>query len=138
MRFQYSKVKTGEKTHPVSFVPLINVKIGNGSKSVVTRSLIDSGADINLINAQFAKLLGLDYKTGVKVPLKGIVNQKIEAFVHEVDFEIPRLTTESIKMKFGFIDSSTVGVLLGQEGFFDNFRVAFEKHYNFFEIELSK
>jgi len=135
MIFPYSKIKTKDKNYPYSILPLINVKVSLQSKSAITRALIDSGADINLINAQFGKLLGIDYKTGPKTSLKGIVNQSIDVYMHNIDLEIPRLTTYKTTMPFGFIDSSTVGILLGQQGFFDHFKITFEKFNNSFYIE---
>ncbi|MBE2219679.1 MAG: retroviral-like aspartic protease [Ignavibacteria bacterium] len=135
MSFPYSKIKTNDKNHPYSELPLINVTISFGGRSITSRALIDSGADINLINAQFAKPLGFDYKTGVRTSLKGIVNQSIDVYKHVLELEIPRLTVKKVSMEFGFIDSSTVGILLGQKGFFDNFKITFEKYNNYFRIE---
>lgn len=135
MNFPYSKIKTNDKNHPFSELPLINVIISYGAISITTRALIDSGADINLINAQFAKLLGFDFKSGLKTSLKGIVNQSIDVYKHILELEIPRLTTKKTSMEFGFIDSSTVGILLGQKGFFDIFKITFEKYNNYFTIE---
>ena len=84
MNFPYSKIRTNDKNHPYSELPLINVNVTYGTKSITTRALIDSGADINLINAQFAKLLGFDFKTGIKTSLKGIVNQSIDVYKHRI------------------------------------------------------
>lgn len=43
-----------------------------------------------------------------------------------------------IKITAGFIDSDSVNALLGQEGFFDNYRIKFEKDHDAFEIILAK
>jgi hypothetical protein len=135
MIFPYSKIRTHDKSLPYSIIPLINVTISYHSKSIISRALIDSGADVNLINSQFAKPLGFDYKTGAKSSLKGIVNQSIDIYLHDIEFEVPRVSGKKIPMSFGFIDSPTVGILLGQKGFFDNFRITFEKFNNCFEIQ---
>ena len=34
----------------------------------------------------------------------------------------------------GFVDSNGVAVILGQDGFFDNFRIKFEKDHGIVEI----
>lgn len=135
MIFPYSKIRTHDKSLPYSVLPLINVNISYQSKSIISRALIDSGADVNLINSQFAKPLGFDYRTGTKSSLKGIVNQSIDIYLHDIEFELPRVSRKRIVMSFGFINSPTVGILLGQKGFFDNFKVTFEKFNNSFEIE---
>jgi len=41
---------------------------------------------------------------------------------------------KKIKIPVGFINSDSVGLLLGQEGFFDNYRIKFERDHNVFEI----
>ena len=41
---------------------------------------------------------------------------------------------KKIKIPVCFADSSSVGILLGQEGFFDKHRIKFEKDHDSFEI----
>lgn len=38
------------------------------------------------------------------------------------------------RIPVGFIDSQSVDILLGQEGFFDEFRIKFEKDHDTFEV----
>jgi hypothetical protein len=45
---------------------------------------------------------------------------------------------EPIEIDAGFIDSDAVGVILGQDGFFDQHRIKFEKDHNVFEITQVK
>lgn len=42
------------------------------------------------------------------------------------------------KVLAGFIESDAVDIILGQDGFFDRFRIKFEKDHNVFEISHSK
>ncbi len=42
--------------------------------------------------------------------------------------------TEQVEIPVCFVDSPTVGLLLGQEGFFDHHRIKFEKDHDTFEI----
>ena len=54
-----------------------------------------------------------------------------------VDFKIKHFE-ETITTPAAFIDSPSVDVLLGQEGFFDLFRIKFEKDHDTFELMRSK
>lgn len=44
----------------------------------------------------------------------------------------------SIKIPVCFVQSPTVGLLLGEEGFFDLYRIKFEKDHDTFEITPGK
>jgi hypothetical protein len=43
-----------------------------------------------------------------------------------------------IEIEAGFVDSPSVSAILGQEGFFDAFKIKFEKDHNIIEITHSK
>jgi hypothetical protein len=46
--------------------------------------------------------------------------------------------SEAVEIPACFVDSPSVGVLLGQEGFFDRHRIKFEKDHDTFEINSIK
>lgn len=114
--------------------PMVNIRLINGSRSRLQKALIDTGADFTLINSHIAKDLDINYKDGVLHKTTGIENNPIETYFHELEIEVPGLENSQFKTTVGFINSSSVGVLLGQKGFFDNFKVTFDKKDNFFEI----
>jgi len=45
---------------------------------------------------------------------------------------------ELVEIMVVFIDSHAVGAIFGQEGFFDQHRIKFEKDYNVFEITSAR
>ena len=45
---------------------------------------------------------------------------------------------KKIKIPVNFIDSESVSLLLGEEGFFDQYRIKFEKDHDIFEINPVK
>ena len=90
--------------------------------------VVDSGADISLGPRQLARDLGLDWRKGERTELTGISKRKVcrltgrlftvEMAIPEVDapLQIP-ICLASVEAPF----------LLGREGFFDAFRVEFDK-----------
>jgi len=62
---------------------------------------------------------------------------KTEVFVIDVEIQIKHLEGK-IKIPVSFIDSPNVGILLGEEEFFDTHRIKFEKDHNTFEINPVK
>ena len=86
--------------------------------------LIDSGADTTMMNIEYAKALGIDLEKADKKEFLGIGDTCVTTYVSSVvmkvrHFEIP------ITTPVAFTDSSSVDVLLGQEDFFECFRIKF-------------
>lgn len=106
---------------------MLNIKLINGNNSRIQKALIDTGADYILINSSIAKDLGIDYKSGVMNKTIGIEGRPIDTYFHELELEIANLSGSRFKTLVGFINSSSVGILLGQKGFFDNIRVTLDK-----------
>jgi hypothetical protein len=52
---------------------------------------------------------------------------------HHFNYEI-----SFIEIEAGFVDSPAADAILGQEGFFDAFKIKFEKDHNIIEITPSK
>lgn len=114
---------------------MINVKLISGNRVRIQKALIDTGADYILINSSITKDLNIDLKSGIKLFTTGIENRPIETYFHDLDIEIDSLKDSRFSTKVGFIDSPSVGILLGQHGFFDNFIVKFEKYSSCFSID---
>lgn len=83
--------------------------------------------------SQIADILGLDVKSGRHEPFKGIAPEPVDAYFHRIKYQILR-DTNIFEMEAAFMDNLTAGGLLGQEGFFDNFTVKFERRSNKFEV----
>lgn len=111
-------------------------KFLNGSRTLTTKALIDTGADDSLLNIGFAKSLNIDAKKGVKGQTRGVGNIVIPVYYHKIEMELPNFPNSRVPIQVGFIDSGGVGALLGRNDFLDNFKVTFEMYNNTFEIEL--
>ena len=137
MKFKFTRIRT--KANPVhDFVlkPIIDVNFINGTRIVTTKGLIDTGADGILINIGFASQLNLKAKDGIKGQAKGIENKPIPIYYHNIEMEIPNMSNSRFPVQIGFIDSGSVGILLGRIDFLDNFRISFEMFNNTFDIDL--
>ena len=116
---------------------MLGVEISFGFKKVMVQGLLDTGADHTLINKQWAKVLGIDWKKGKPSFASGIIGYPAPVFLHEIYLEVLRLPNSKKLITAGFIDSPKVSTLLGQVGFFDHFKVSFDRSNNLFEVDLA-
>ena len=79
------------------------------------------------------KLKEVASKTGKPVKFTGISGHINGFRLEKVKIQIEGIA-KSVEIPVCFVDSPTVGLLLGQEGFFDNHRIKFEKDHDTFEI----
>jgi len=135
MKFQYTKQIDPDRLNvPMRKVPLVEMGISkNGQSLGSVFGLLDSGADYCLFNSQYASALDIDLSSCLKIGFTGIEGfQKIPAHMAEIEIETKYLN--KITITVGFIDSPSVDILLGQIGYFDNYRIKFERDHNVFEI----
>lgn len=133
MKFQYTSTN-GVKDCRGKLIkrPIIHIELsGENGEKIKTIGLIDSGADTSVLNVQFARALGINLKP--RDSIIGISNGKVDVQQGIIKIRIIEMD-EEIEMPATFIDSSNVNVLLGQEAFFDLFRIKFEKDHDTFEI----
>lgn len=95
-------------------------------------ALVDSGADRSLFNSEIATAIGLDLRKAETSSVTGVTGQQPIFLVEELEVRVEHL--DPIKVPASFIDSPFVGALLGQDGFFDTYRIKFEKDHDAFEI----
>ena len=107
------------------------------NKKINALGHIDSGADTTTINMQYASALGIKIEDSKKREIMGIGNGKVTAFISNLKFNI-KGTDWQVDMPVWFIDSENVNILLGQEIFFDTFKIKFEKDHDTFELIESK
>ena len=121
--------------------PLLRISIGNKGRTVSCLGIVDSGADYCLFPSRIMRELALD----VTSPVKSVaVGSESETYPHKVSIavvEIPAI--EPFAATIGFVDNmnddwvfegQNVG-LLGQNGFFDHFKVHFDFRNRAFELE---
>ncbi|MHB8278099.1 MAG: pepsin/retropepsin-like aspartic protease family protein [Candidatus Humimicrobiaceae bacterium] len=115
----------------ISKTPIIKL----GFNGFYINCLIDTGAVISMMPSEFGKEFGLDIKKGEPFVVKGIDNINMPSYIHEVNFFIDKY---EIKFKVAFSDGFKFPFgLLGREGFFDLFNIAFHQKDGFYEIEPS-
>lgn len=97
--------------------------------------LIDSGADRSLFNTQIAEKIGLNLNEVATEDFGGIEGGGIEAKLHKLRLQVIGMDMDNdIEIIAGFVGSSGVAAILGQDGFFDAFRIKFERDNGAFEI----
>ena len=131
MKFRY------QKYGPKYIRPVINIRVANkdGSKSRRYEVLIDSGADLNIFDAEIAGFLEIDLESRQKAFVYGITSGEAEPFyIHEIFLDIGG---HKFKSYAGFkrgLKNSYGNV--GQVEFFDEFVVKFDLLKE--EIELKE
>jgi len=133
MRFPYLKLPSHDPTLKWTARPYIRIRLSGARVSREVYALIDSGADRSLFNIQMAEILGLNLDKAPEEIFSGIEGGSLKAKLHQVRVQIVGMS-EEIEILAGFIDSSGVVAILGQDGFFDAFRVKFEKDHGIVEI----
>lgn len=117
--------------------PMLELELLHGDTKINALGLIDSGADTTTLNMQYAEALGIKIDQTNKREILGIGNGKVTAFISDLKFKI-KATDIEVDVPAWFIDSENVNILLGQESFFDRFKIKFEKEQGTFELIESK
>lgn len=133
MRFPYLKLPSTDPRLKWIARPSIQVKLTGPKGSRVGYALIDSGADRSLFNIQIAEKIGLNLTNAPQEYFSGIEGGTLKAKLHKVKVQIVGMNDE-VEILAGFIDSSGVSAILGQDGFFDAYRIKFEKDHGIIEI----
>jgi|SRR3989344_7056915 len=118
--------------------PLLEIElIGAGGKRLDVLGLIDSGADTTTMNMQYAHFLGIDLTKARQREIVGIGNGRVKVLLCNLKVNIKQID-EEIEIPVWLVDSENVNILLGQEVFFDTFKIKFEKENGIFEVVKSK
>ena len=133
MKFDYTSQYTD---FGIARMPLVFVEFSNPADSSKRRdvfSLVDSGAAATLINAEYAQELGIDLESGKRIPFQGIKGAPAIGYEHLIKI---RLTHDSHEFAVPcyFMPDLQISALLGQSGFFENYKVLFERYKKRFEI----
>ncbi|MDE2018834.1 MAG: retropepsin-like domain-containing protein [Patescibacteria group bacterium] len=137
MKFSYLEVVGPKDTRGKSVkrpVLMIELKTQDGSVLEVP-AVIDSGADTTAVNMEYAEPLGIKLNDAKEI--LGIGKGKVPTKIGNLPFKIKHTDIE-IDVPAWYIDSENVGILLGQEVFFENFRISFEKNHNTFELTKNR
>jgi hypothetical protein len=105
--------------------PMLQLTLFNGTKRHQVVCLVDSGADECLFHASIGRSLGIDVESGSYKKFDGIAGS-IEAYIHSIEIQLQDFD-ERVQIDAGFTESEGVHAILGQAGFFENFRVCLER-----------
>lgn len=134
MRFKYRAYKKqNDPNAGYGKMPLLQVQLKRGKKSIDLDCLVDSGAGDCLFNSDIASVLGIDLTKAETREYEGIGDIVILGHVCTVMLRVKGFS-EWIKIEAGFIAGNEMP-LLGQSGFFENYEVIFRSYRNQFEVK---
>ena len=114
--------------------PVVPIALINGSQRVRYLALIDSGADYCIFHAEVGEQIGLQIESGKRLSFFGSGGQEQFAFFHEIKLEIGG---HEVTCFAGFsheLQTLPYGIL-GQVGFFDKFKIAFDYQKDKMELQ---
>ena len=118
--------------------PVLELEIVNSSGQKITvPAVIDSGADTTTLNAQYAEFIGIDLSGTKQKEIMGIGENRVPIRTSTFRFRIKQMNVE-IEVPAWYVESKHVNILLGQEVFFEKFKIKFEKDHDMFEIVKSQ
>ncbi|PIY75088.1 MAG: hypothetical protein COY85_01275 [Candidatus Portnoybacteria bacterium CG_4_10_14_0_8_um_filter_40_50] len=112
---------------------IVTIEVFGPKDSKTFDALVDSGADCSLFNIQIAEALGIDLSKAKPARFTGISGQIDGHRLEKIKIKVDGLDNP-VEIPICFVESPTVSLLLGQEGFFDKYRIKFEKDHDTFEI----
>lgn len=136
MKFSYTKTPGSDPNKSWFSRPIVSVILSH-HQSITVDALVDSGADRCLFDAEIGRNIGLDIERGEVEYFGGIGSNRIQAFIHKVRLQVLGIE-KIVELPVGFTENLGVSGILGQEGFFDAFRIKFEKDHDTFEINPVK
>lgn len=121
-------------------LPIVSVHITRNKVSLPLWGLVDSGADITLLSASFARLFHIDDLTkGKRIPLVGVMEgPEFAAYLHQVNLAVKGVGAADTLVGFTDSEKHPDLVILGRRGFFEHFTIKFEEHKKHMEIEPRK
>ena len=133
MKFPYLKTPRADLRKKWISRPIIPVTLFGPKGSINVDALIDSGADRRLFNAQIGREIGLEIEKGERETFSGIESGEIVAYLHKIKLQIIGIE-KIVELEAGFTDAPGVFAILGEDGFFDAFKIKFEKDHDIIEI----
>ena len=136
MQFKYTAQYIPD--YGMMYMPRVNVFVKNRKNDIELPflALIDSGASDTLLHSQIGEELGIDTSSGEYIELQG-VGGVVAGYRHKIGL---RLAGEKQVRQIECVFASLQGVdaLLGERGFFENYRVVFELYKNTFSVTARK
>ena len=116
-------------------MPIVRVLFTNpkNEKQIGVGCLIDSGADDIFLNTRLANVLRINITQGAKKEYQGITSAPVVASEQFLSMNVEP-DTHQFNVVCSFLPDLPVFGLLGQNGFFDNYKVVFKRYENTFEL----
>ena len=138
MKFKYSGTLALDSKGRMVKRPMLKLELTlKDGRKIYPLGLIDSGADQTMVNIAYAKELGVDLNKAAPRQMNGIANNSVSTLLATFPLKSPELG-EEVVVPACYVDSRNVDILIGQEGFFDTYRIKFEKDHDSFEITKKK
>lgn len=133
MKFEFLEIPSRDPNKPSARRPYIPIRILHGNNFQDLMCLVDSGADLCLFSSKIGEILGIDVNSGRREQIGGIAEAPIAAYVHTVRLIVRGLG--GVDVEAGFTESRGIRTgLLGQIGFFDRYRITFQRSRNWVDI----
>lgn len=136
MQFNYAQCPSPTPVYPHCIRPLLQVRLYRGVAFIPMLAHIDSGADFVVVDKSVAKGLYIDWDKGDKVTLSGIDGKTQDGYFHDLELDLPAFANSKVRTKIVFTKLPNSICLLGQQGFFDHFKVSFDGKNERFTIDL--
>lgn len=104
--------------------PIIPIVLKSKTKLILYSALIDSGADYCIFSLDIADALSIKLNANDEAIFMGAGKEKIKGFWSKIRINISGTTYEA-KVIFAEISDFGHGIL-GQNGFFDHFKITFD------------
>lgn len=117
-------------------LPIVSVQVKCNRVMVPIWGLLDSGADITLLNASFAQLFQIDLRKGKATQLFGVLEGAgFDVYMHQVNIAVKDLGSVDTVVAFTNSEQYPEHMILGRRGFFDHFTVTFKEYMKLVVIE---
>jgi len=133
MKFQYTTTIATNTKGKLTKRPLVELELVGNGQTICALGLIDSGADTTMMNLEYARVLGIDLTKATKKDFLGIGGTRVNCYLSSVGMKL-KYTDHTFTTVVAFTESPSVDILLGQEDFFECFRIKFEKDRDIFEL----
>ena len=92
---------------------------------------------MTVLNAQFAELLDIDLEEGRPRRFYGITSSAV-GYDHQLSIRVRQDKRHEFLITCAFLPGLQTDALLGQNGFFENYRVIFERYKNSFQVNARR
>ena len=115
---------------------MLPIVLRNGNNYVAMEALVDSGSSLNLIDEEYAAIVGIDdiKENGIEISIEGVGGAVKKGYRHDVVIEF---CGSAIKTNVVFLPnmSDQFKAILGQEGFFEVGEIQFRYAKRKFKVD---